>query len=294
MISIEFPDNASSPIKYLWNPIFDAVVYRNNLRSNGPKSITISLKEYNEWRSEALSSWGLIALDSLVFEVIWAFAYSNFLFYKKYIEGRRPGTFVPFQLNQGDQIESKLLEWAIKKISGHSTTHSFDELFQQVSPTIEKEVADHISRDAASFFIHHEIGHTHEPDGESLQIEEYCDTESALTILGVNIESCETMNPKAKSGIGVATGLLAILAKGIETNDYDGLKHPKDYDRLINTLEQHFDSDCDIVWGYVVGIISVHLSRVGIDALKEPFDNFYLCAKAMNSQLKEIDRQGIG
>lgn len=124
-------------------------------------------------------------------------------------------------------------------------------------------MADEITLCAIAFFLHHELSHTYLDQvrsQSSLNHERDCDEAAAKWCLGaVGVQQLVVQ----KRALGVAVGLLVIAARGIHTGEHDGVEHPLDFDRLLDTLVAFVPPEQESVWGAVVAVLAIHTSAIG-------------------------------
>ena len=143
-----------------------------------------------------------------------------------------------------------------------------------------ENAADELALCATAYVIHHELahhrlGHVATQYGpSSIEQERDADYAAAEWILG----KLSTTDPRfTKRALGVATALSLLTAHGIHTGHHGGETHPRSFDRLVNTLGQVLSDDYDRVWGFVVGIVNLHLNGVGIVPPAVVHDSFKSC-----------------
>jgi hypothetical protein len=111
---------------------------------------------------------------------------------------------------------------------------------------------------------------------QELMLEENeCDLDALRLILN-SIEDADYLL-KMK---GVCIGLMIINVYGIHTGNYDGKSHPLTYDRLINNLKLFFGQENDKVWGFVVALFALHMTKEGLvneENNQKEFNTFYDC-----------------
>ena len=80
--------------------------------------------------------------------------------------------------------------------------------------------------------------------------------------------------------MGAAIALLSLTAKGVHSGSFPCVTHPRAFDRLFNTLSEHFTENDDAVWGFVVAMLKLHLDDAELSAPAVEFDDFRSCADA--------------
>jgi len=77
-----------------------------------------------------------------------------------------------------------------------------------------------------------------------------------------------------KRAMSMAVAFLSLTAHGIATRDHDGVEHPRDFDRLINTLEPHADREHE-VWAFHAALLCVHAQAQGVYPPDGPVTDFW-------------------
>jgi hypothetical protein len=94
---------------------------------------------------------------------------------------------------------------------------------------------------------------------------------------------------RLKLALGVALALLLTLAKGIWTHDFDGVTHPRDFDRLHYVLTRHVQDQAHIVWGILTAVLSLHLHNAKYKYPKGPFDTAWDNLEAILNYLADVE-----
>jgi hypothetical protein len=111
---------------------------------------------------------------------------------------------------------------------------------------------------------------------EDIESERDADYQAANWILSKVKEDSPEFKKRAL-GASIALGILA--AKGIHTGKHGGTTHPRDFDRLVNTLDRHIKNPKHVIWFFVVAILTLHLDNAGIQRSvpKGPFSSAREC-----------------
>jgi hypothetical protein len=305
-VEYRYPAGTTSPIRHLLpalGEVFERVApeHRANLRER-TEDVTMEVLDSNKFECKAIAAFKLIVLSTRTIELTWAFSYAWWAFYHKEIAGTKAdGQTVDLTGRDYLQPALRLLTWAVRERTkradehDHGVNRSWPE--DQVSPTpphayaSDEHVADEMTLVGAAFMMLHELAHTYlEPEADSAGVvselahERDCDAEAARWMLSSSELSVEE---RGKRALGIAVALLLITTRGIHTGDHDGRQHPFDFDRLIDILETYVEPDDDTVWGFVVGILSLHLTKVDIPPPQVELENFYDCALAYQQLLRE-------
>ena len=115
-----------------------------------------------------------------------------------------------------------------------------------------------------AFLLLHELGHIrlgHTLDASGPEEEREADY-YAINFL---LDRCPDDRKRSARGWACAIALSLLPAYDIYTNSINNKgSHPPSYDRLVHSLRRHFPNDCDALWFFVSGILSLHLSNSGL------------------------------
>lgn len=287
-----YPSDTESVIKHLLldlGKVFERIAPEHgrdlDLRT---RDVTMAVVDSPVFRCEATAGYKLIVLSTRTIELTWAFSYAWWVFYQTVPMGTKAdGKVHDMPAHPVLANALRLLDWAVKERSG-GAGEAWPENLPMPSARrrfgSSEHVADEMTLVGAAFMVLHELAHTYlDPGVDDLMHERECDQEAARWMLG---DEDVPSDQRRKRALGLAVALLLIATKGIHTGDHDGRVHPLDFDRLVDTLKAHVKADADDVWGFVVGIMSLHLTEVGLTPPRVEFENFYDCALAYRELLR--------
>lgn len=239
-----------------------------------------------------------IRLSSRVVELLWAQTYAFTMYYTKELAGVRP---------DGQQINPRrkpevdkaldLLKWAILEVvSPADRPWPAGCASPQADPSTDEllGLTDDLALMGAAFILHHELAHIRLNHSAPTDIdqEREADYAAADWILDGTAAGTEQFRKRA---LGISVALLYLISSGVYTGDHDGTKHPKDYNRLLFTLERHVAPDTDDVWAFVNGMLDLLIQDAGSVASRGPFDDFHEACNALVDHLAGLDApQGRG
>ncbi len=262
-------DTMASPVKHVLKHVHRALVNIAPERSEKFDAefaaFDLEILDDHRWVCDVQPAKNHIRLSSKVAEVLWA---SSLMYFRVYqVAQQHPGgTEIDIAASPELSEAGKLLTWALEIwFNGEQTPWPGHLPHPIASPehASDLHVADELCLGALGFYLHHELSHIRlkhaKPD---IDAERDADSTAAAWILdGVDEEDSRFV----KRVICLAVALMAIIAKGIHTGAHDGVTHPRDYDRLINVLEQHVENPDHIVWFFVATVLSLHGQNAGRD-----------------------------
>ena len=268
---VELPEHTTSPIAHLLphiGPSLERIAPERAVELTAlTTGVQLTIADSTRWVCYASPGWRLIHVSTRVIELAWAYAYAYWVYYKRALEGKEhAGGAINLARRVDVQSALRLLGWALSELSeDRGTQWPVDVPHPSPSPAFasDEHVTDEITCCALAFFLHHELAHTYVtiPPGESdLDHERFCDDAAAGWIFSGRIPHLQLQ----KRALGTAVALLLITSRGIETGNHDGVMHPVDFDRLVNTLELHVPADQEAAWGLVLGVLALHGQRAGI------------------------------
>ncbi|MGE3424820.1 MAG: phage exclusion protein Lit family protein [Dehalococcoidia bacterium] len=224
-------------------------------------------------------------------ELLWAQSYAYFVFYSKECGGVQP-TSQQINPRRTPEVDRALdlLRWASRAL-----VHPVKEPWPIDAPSpatppsegSSLHVAQELSLCAVGFILHHEIAHHRfQHQGEHIDSEREADYGAIDWILhDVDVGSPEYR----KRILGSTVALLYIIVSGVYTRRHGGDSHPKDYNRLMFTIERYAPSDRDDVWGFVGAILGLYMQDACIRCPPGPFDDHYQCCHALVDELARRD-----
>jgi hypothetical protein len=166
----------------------------------------------------------------------------------------------------------KLLKWAFESFLNKSSGPWPEELPRPSSAPAhasDEHTANELAFAALAFVLHHELAHArlkHEehPTGiDSIEQEREADYAAAEWILGPPSRADVDIDihgaPFTTRSLGITIALSVLVAVGIHTGRHGGATHPRDFDRLINTLERHIPDPQHPAWEMAVAILKLHM-----------------------------------
>lgn len=222
-------------------------------------------------------------------ELFWCSAYAHFIFYSKYFSGKKIDEPTVINPNDDEEVSKglKLLRWVLNSILSNDKSDKWPENLPypiKDAPVVSYlTVADEICLSAVASVLHHELAHiilNHTPPS-NIDQEKEADIYSLNYILEpvLNDNKRESKLMLTKRAFGYLISMHSLVMLGIYTGHYDGIKHPKSYDRLYNCLNENIDDPNHIIWGFLNSILKLHIdnSNIPVDSTIV-FDNHKECA----------------
>lgn len=285
-MKVEYPTAEGFPSEKIL-PLIPALFQRivpekQALIQQALENVTLAITDNSEWDCKASKGWNLIIISRKTVEVVWAFSYAYWFFYQEFTKvGSPDGQTMNLGANSSLKAPRQLLVWAIDNL----TRREVSELPTGL-PSIQDAIVEgsdlhavlEIALTTIAFFLHHELAHLKFASRGITQAildeERACDKEAASIMLEVEDKALQNQD-----AIGTANGLLLINAIGFSSGFFDGIEHPFAYDRLIS-LEEWIDPENDLVWGWVVSMLALHMTNAGLAQPTQVFETFHDCAKA--------------
>ena len=238
-----------------------------------------------------------IRISSKVVEVFWAASFAYFRLYTDLQNEIGGHVAVAVQLDLKSPSHLKvgmdLLRWALDSWLNRQDVGWPSQLPQPTpSPSCgsDEHVAQELSLCATSFVVHHELSHIRlEHEGKSqIDAEREADQAAAEWVLG-GVED-ERDARFTKRALGMAVALAILVVRGMHTGDYGGNTHPRSYDRLMHTFDQHISDPNHKAWWFLVAILKLHLDNAahGASVPLGPFDSARHCVDAFVDALSRI------
>lgn len=126
--------------------------------------------------------------------------------------------------------------------------------------------ADELALSSVAFLLHHELAHHRLGHPLTTDLTWKLDQERDADYAAADwiLQGVPEDDPRfRKRALGIATALAVSAAYGVHTRRHDGMTHPRSFDRLFHTLSRHIRDDGDEVWGFVVGILELHMTEAG-------------------------------
>jgi hypothetical protein len=278
-MEIQFTQNTKEDIKELISSIIEELkILTIEEYVDFYEDLIIRITDSDEFQCE-LAFNSCILLSEKAIEAIWLICYAHLTFYTLVCQGTKADGQI-IQLNDEDwKIPKEMLSIATAFLSKNESlifSNSYPRTFNKNTQLAK------VFKYALMFFISHELFHVkYNGIYENLiEEEDQCD-KSALDLILKTIDS-DDMEFKSH---GVCLGLMILNVYGVHTNNFDGTSHPYTYDRLIDNLAIHFDSE-NKIWGLAVAIFALHMTEKDIQQPKIEFENFYDCILEYKKILK--------
>jgi hypothetical protein len=260
--------------------------------------VKLVLVDAPEWIFHYDASSREIEASRGVFEVLWRCSYSYFVVYKRVFEGRRTDTATITDLRSDPELRGAalLLQWAVESYLNKGDREWPQELPHPIAAPVEashEHVADELCLVAFASILHHEIAHhylRHQPNpAAAIDQEREADNSAADWLLG----GLDQNDPRfLKRSLGMAVALVAMTGFAIHQGDLSAGSHPRPFDRLIHSLERHVADEDHKAWGFVAGVLKLHLDQaeipVPMDAI---YPTFHAAVDAYMDALAEIAEQ---
>jgi hypothetical protein len=126
--------------------------------------------------------------------------------------------------------------------------------------------ADELALSSVAFLLHHELAHHRLGHPLTTDLPWRLDQERDADYAAADwiLQGVPEDDPRfTKRALGIATALAVSAAYGVHTHRHDGMTHPRSFDRLFHTLSRHIRDDGNKVWGFVVGILNLHMTDAG-------------------------------
>lgn len=254
----------------------------------GEDQLELELIESRELIHNYCQAQRKITLSTRPVELLWAQSYAYFVWYSQELANVQPS---------GQQIDPhrkpevhqalELLGWATR---GMVRSQQLPWPNDAPSPEPEPRHAScaHVAQDlcllAVGFILHHELAHhrlQHQATSDIDQ-EREADYEAIDWIMG----GVEPTAPEyRKRALGASVALLYLLVTGVYSDSHGGDSHPKDYNRLMYTMERHVPPDRHDVWGFIAGMLSLYCQDARVPCRQGPHDNFHEWCNALVEEL---------
>ncbi|HEX5150411.1 MAG TPA: phage exclusion protein Lit family protein [Parafilimonas sp.] len=290
---IQYPVNRNFPcgpiLESFDNILERAVPERKEEIEKLISSITFEITDNPKFKLwEILPFPNLITGSRKAIEVIWALSYAYWEIYQKYICGATSlGQSIFFDKDVDDS--KRLLSWALENIQSEYDGIELPPNLPSPANNYEPESSAHMAIEftqmITAFYLFHELGHIVLKGQCSEQIDEEkaCDKYAIDFMLSNCPSNCFT-----KRALSISVGFSLLNVIGIHEKYFNGITHPFTYDRLIDNLENYVDKNDDIVWGYVIAILSLHLTNQNIAQPTKEFERFYDCIEEYKNIFKTI------
>lgn len=287
------PANSASPSQHLLLLVAYSMATIAPERVEDLKAVCDGLRlefvDERRWRCSYCRESSTITMSTGVVELCWAASHAYITLYDRVLANFQQGGTRSMDLTHDPIVKNamELLKWAFENYVNDVDAPWPANLLrprENCERGSTENAADELALCATAYVIHHELahhrlGHVATRDGSSsIEQEREADYAAAEWILG---KLPVTDSRFTKRALGIATALSLLTAHDIHTGNHGGETHPRSFDRLVNTLGQVLSDDYHRVWGFVVGIINLHLNGVGTvlpevvhDSLKSCVDSY--------------------
>ena len=293
MINVTGTINKDSPVWRVMGNLHRAIV--NIAPENKERlvreheGLTIEYVNSEEWVCEASPDGKLIRISHQVLELLWCMSYAHVLLYEKYLQGRDLSVKQVIDPHEDPEASKglNLLKWALEKWlnkEGSAWPSGLPKPLADPEKESTENVADELCLCAAAVLMHHELSHVrlgHDAKArgvDSVELEREADYAAAEWILEHGLDE---KDPRfIKRTLGLATALCTLVIRGVYTGDHGGDTHPRDYDRLLNTLDKYVTNEDHESWAFCVSMLSLHATNQGLQMPKRAYDTFRECVDA--------------
>jgi hypothetical protein len=232
-----------------------------------------------------------IGIDRKVIELMWTSAYSYYVLdtVLQDVKDPKPPVVVDLTANPRSHRAMQLLKWAVSNHVRNTDVPWPTELPRPIpglSDTSDEHVADEIALCALAFLLHHEfaharLGHQVSPPGlESILQEREADYAAADWILG-SLFAADPHGPVfVKRTLGITVALATMVGLGIQLGNHGGQTHPRDFDRMTQTIERHLDEPNHLVWAFALAILKLHIDQKKIQTPDVEYSSVQECVNA--------------
>ncbi len=294
----------SSPIRHVMAHIHEAMVNiapeRRAEFARDHAELVLEYVDDHRWICHVDVANRHVTIGRKVMEVLWA---ASLAYFRLYLEiqrrtGGNASISVQFELAEVPLLKEAvdLLRWAMDSWLNSLPVPWPSNLPQPVpnpQHASDLHVADELSLCAIAFIVHHELAHVrlNHVGKSELDSERDADRAASEWILGGLADEAD--KEFVKRALGVAVALEALVARGIHTGVYGGTSHPRSFDRMMNTFDQHVTDGDHPVWFFLSAILKLHLDNAlhGATIPVRPFDSARECVDSYVDALSRIDSQ---
>jgi len=244
--------------------------------------LTLHFVAERKFRAQINPETGEITVSALFLEVAWALAYSYHVFHMKVLNTPLwNGQEVDLKADSEVTAAMALLAWAIGAIENGNSwpAGAPSPEAEPQSATIEFG-AQQLCLGAMGVILQHELAHKYlshrkpQPPDDSWTLEAERDADASAVSWVLDSNTCPPQQFTFRA-MSVAIAFLLFVARSIHTGDYGGLTHPRTFDRLFHALKEYLDPDEAVVWGFVGGILLLHMRYMKIFPPTQEYQRFY-------------------
>lgn len=243
--------------------------------------LNIVVEDSPTWIFGVDSSTRAIGLSVFCLEVLWATAYSHCLLYQKMIGGRQPDNeFAKAALMAPECLEAcQLLKWITQRRLGAAVPHEWPAGLpnpsQENDALDQRKLATEVALGALGFIIHHELAHIRLLHSGKSEISSEKDADHAAVDWILRDGFISTTDPADKKRLlCIAHALSVTVIRDIYTGDFDGITHPRSFDRLNYALSRHLADNNHLSRSFIAFVLKLHMDNSSIsywDQSKEFF-----------------------
>jgi len=223
----------------------------------------------------------VVRLSVFCLEVLWATAYSHCLLYQKMIGGRQPDNdFAMAALMTPEcRVACQLLNWITQRRLGANVPHEWPAGLPNPSElndnADQRKLATEIALGALGFIIHHELAHIRLWHSGKSEISSEKDADHAAVdwiLRDGSISAIDTADKKRL--LCIAHALSVTVVRDIYTGDFDGITHPRSFDRLNYAISRHLTDNNHLSRSFIAFVLKLHMDNSSIsywDQSKEFF-----------------------
>ena len=225
---------------------------------------------------------------------MWAEAYAFVVYYTMELAGVRPnGQQINPRRKAEVSIALDLLRWAALELADPAdrpwpvgrpspqTEPNSDEILQSTQD---------LALMAVAFILHHELAHIRLKHSGPTDVEQERDADYAA-FDWISEEVTPGSPEFQKRCLGTVVALLYLVTSGVYTGAHGGTTHPKDYNRLLFTLERRVPPNIDGIWGFVDGMLDLLIQDAGSVPPRGPFQDFHEACSALANHLAALEAQ---
>lgn len=299
MLKVVQPSVISSPVAPLvpWIPrsLANVAPELTDEMNELLEGYTLEILDERSWICSASVQTKTIRISTRAVEIIWAQASAAYVFYNRVLatEGFDGSTIDITDVDVLRALEG--YRWALQRM-GDDASLDWPASLPRPSALPALDSDDHVSQELAlvsvGFLLLHEVAHVAlEHSGTdasywSVDQERDADAWAADWVL---VRGGVAGPALQKRGLGVALALLVLVSSGIYTGGFNGITHPRDFDRLFNALAHRIPDDVG-VWEMVLGILCLHLTNVSLAMPVGPYEDAAEAADACFNYLAGLDR----
>jgi hypothetical protein len=256
------------------------------------ETICVEVLDDSRWIFCASSNEKRIQLSTCAVEVLWAQSYAVYIYYKSVVAGKKfDGTRIPIN---DPHVKSALTlyEWALNQFSDNAVREDWPTSLPrpEKSPPLDSDssMAQELCLFGLGSILLHELAHIllhHHRSADLIDQERDADKwmNEWLFTRGSPAE-----DQIWKRAIGLAVTLSLPVSRGMYTGDFNGITHPRDFDRVYNALDNISSPKSEDAWGLIVAVLSLHYANIDQVVPHGPFKDFKEATNAFIDHLADL------